>query len=1317
MLNSSGIRFYGDDNLIINNYLQGSDGIVFGSGEAPQISDSYLAANAGIHAAANHARVMFNTLVNCSAYFDEDTRGYLPTEFIVANNLLQGNSGTFVSSAAAAGQINFTWWTNIFWGSASYTGSSAGGYWHVNPQLPTNTAVPFHIAANSPATNASYAAIAEVVTDMDGQLRVGTPDIGADEYSTATVTRLPLGTNDVGPYVAATNFAVVAMPWIQTVMPGRGTGYTNLLSAYNGFTNAVTLTVTNLPAGVSATFNPASISNGLGSSVLSLTASNPTAPGRYTLFITAASATFTNTTTACLTVGNLPANWTDLDLNSPGQSGSTDYYLNTFAVKGGGATLLGASDQFHFVYQPWTNGVVLTARVSTQPYTAASAKSGVMLRESTNANAKFVDVVVTPGAIKMEARAATGGSATTIAAFSGTNSPVGTNSPCWVRLVRAGDAFMGYSSSNGVVWLPLGVATTTLTNVFAGLAVCAYDNTRLNTSTFDSVSVLPANDPPGHNFDLSHWKLQLPVNTNGVLSGTNLGVQEILTPQLVAGFTDDYFYSAADGAMTFWSPVTGATTSGTDYPRSELREMLNPNDTSVDWRGYGTHTLSASCQVLQVPNSGKVCIGQIKEFSGLGLPLVFLLYDNGTILGRVKMVSTDDTSNYTFTCANVGLSNNISYQVRMVNGLISIAVNGVTNSLDVFQTDPAWATNTLYFKAGAYCQDNVGTDLEGARVAFYSLNVAHAPSITNQPASSAVAPGGTATFTVGATDWTNMTYQWYFNAASLPGKTSASLAITNVSGANVGNYSVVVSDSLGSVTSSVVTLVTNAAPSISSQPASQSLAAGATATFSVGAFGSGPLSYQWLFNGTNAVGSNTNVLSLVNVQAASAGGYSVVVTNAFGAVTSSVASLAVYFIITNVLLADRWLDGARTNTSLPGDSAWYGNVSSSLVAVTNSLIGTTDPANTLTWWTYFTTNAASPVPLGVSDTLRLTLAFIPNGVNASNSSRGIRLGVYNSANGTRTLVEGSNPSGVNVAGYMLSLNLGQVFGGSPTLQFLERTNLPDSNLIGTVNDYLTLGSGGPLAGSAAFGNDVPYVLELLVKRNAGSVDLTANISDPNGWAISFAATDPGNFTTAFDTFVFRPALNAQTATNFTFTEFKVELVSTNNHPPVPANHTAIVKQNQIIVIPVAALLATDTDPDGDSLTITAVSALSTNNGTVVLAGGTITYTPPDGYVGADRFSYTLTDYRGASSSGFVLVTVVPPPVVTNVLLSADRSAFTLRGAGAASQPYVLLTATNLAPPISWTPIATNSAAANGDFSFTDLQAANFSQRFYRVVSP
>ena len=501
ILNADGMKFYADDHLIFNNYLQGViSGIQFGAGDWAEITDSDNNATSP-HAAAHRARVEFNTMVNCAVYLDWNNQGgYVPTDCIVENNILEGNSGYFVTQNLLTGESNFTWMTNIFWGSTSTAYSPAGGYVKIDPLLAANSATPYRIAFNSPAINAAYAAPGEIVSDIDGQPRVGTPDIGADEFSSAPVIHLPLGTNDVGPYVLATNFAIIAMPWIQTIMPGQRANYTNIVSAYNTFTNTVTLTVSNLPIGASASFSPASVTygtNGYGFSALSVTTSNTTPPGRYTLLITATSASFTNTTIACLTVGNLPANWTDVDINNPGIAGSADYYLNVFAVKGSGSAISGTSDQFNFAFQPWTNGLSLTARVSTQPQTSISAKSGVMIRETTNANSKFVDVVVTPVAIKMEARTTTGGSAVTLANFTAANSPVGTNAPSWVRLLRGGNTFTGYSSSNGVNWVQMASTSISLTNTMVGLAVCGYDNTRLlNTSTFDNVSVVSTNNPP-----------------------------------------------------------------------------------------------------------------------------------------------------------------------------------------------------------------------------------------------------------------------------------------------------------------------------------------------------------------------------------------------------------------------------------------------------------------------------------------------------------------------------------------------------------------------------------------------------------------------------------------------------------------------------------------------------------------------------------------------------------------------------------------------------------------------------------------------------
>jgi hypothetical protein len=57
------------------------------------------------------------------------------------------------------------------------------------------------------------------------------------------------------------------------------------------------------------------------------------------------------------------------------------------------------------------------------------------------------------------------------------------------------------------------------------------------------------------------------------------------------------------------------------------------------------------------------------------------------------------------------------------------------------------------------------------------------------------------------------------------------------------------------------------------------------------------------------------------------------------------------------------------------------------------------------------------------------------------------------------------------------------------------------------------------------------------------------------------------------------------------------------------------------------------------------------------------------------------------------------------------------GIGAAGQTYVLLATSDLASPVVWTPIATNTADANGTFSFSDPQATNYQHRFYRVGAP
>jgi len=100
--------------------------------------------------------------------------------------------------------------------------------------------------------------------------------------------------------------------------------------------------------------------------------------------------------------------------------------------------------------------------------------------------------------------------------------------------------------------------------------------------------------------------------------------------------------------------------------------------------------------------------------------------------------------------------------------------------------------------------------------------------------------------------------------------------------------------------SDYATIKYSVVPLITSQPLSRTNAVGSTASFTVEAGGDAPLSYQWrrqgtnLVNGGNLSGVTTPNLLLTNVQLADAAGYSVVITNAYGSVTSTVAQLTVY---------------------------------------------------------------------------------------------------------------------------------------------------------------------------------------------------------------------------------------------------------------------------------------------------------------------------------------------------------------------------------------------------------------------------------------
>ena len=175
---------------------------------------------------------------------------------------------------------------------------------------------------------------------------------------------------------------------------------------------------------------------------------------------------------------------------------------------------------------------------------------------------------------------------------------------------------------------------------------------------------------------------------------------------------------------------------------------------------------------------------------------------------------------------------------------------------------------------------------------------ATAPSITTSPSSTSTTVGGSATFSVVATGTGTLSYQWYKGAVgsgtALSGATSASYTLTGATPDSAGTYYVIVTNSAGSVTSAGATLTINAvAPAITTEPTSQAVDVGASASFTVVASGTSPLTYQW-YKGSSALDTGTAAsYSIASATTGHAGSYYVIVSNSAGSARSNTVTLSV----------------------------------------------------------------------------------------------------------------------------------------------------------------------------------------------------------------------------------------------------------------------------------------------------------------------------------------------------------------------------------------------------------------------------------------
>ena len=195
------------------------------------------------------------------------------------------------------------------------------------------------------------------------------------------------------------------------------------------------------------------------------------------------------------------------------------------------------------------------------------------------------------------------------------------------------------------------------------------------------------------------------------------------------------------------------------------------------------------------------------------------------------------------------------------------------------------------------------------------------PSIGTQPSNEAAGLGGSITLSVGAIGG-ELSYQWYKGSAAIAGATGATYALSGIQAQDTGDYTVVVSNTVGSIESSIATVSVEMPPSIESQPSGSSIVIGDSLMLSVSASGES-LSYQWKKNGSLITGATSASYTISIASESDAGEYQVVVSNAGGSMTSnpvdvSVSSAPALSVSTNLISITAGDDVVLTAIGLNG---------------------------------------------------------------------------------------------------------------------------------------------------------------------------------------------------------------------------------------------------------------------------------------------------------------------------------------------------------------------------------------------------------------